>query len=551
MGVIRFFYWVFQNHPSVLHEISTSSRYNKNKKLSPIDTYLIDLNAIIHPVVRKHTIERKGDSLSFGKQEEIKKDVPDQELYDYICQEIFERVEIINPKKHLIIAIDGVAGISKQMQQRQRRYNRKYDGQGFDTNKITTGTEFMYNLSLYIQSYIKIQLKKRKWSHLTITFSSERVPGEGEHKLIQYLKTYLSITDVHCIDSPDADLIMLALGLLQYNLYIFRANSYDNVNCDYFLVDINKLREIVICLYKSKNEQLSSDDCIYRFILGCFMIGNDFLPHMCCLEIFNGAIEDEIELISGIKEPALELKNGIPIISLVLIREFLKKLSKVEWNLITRKHDNFQLYADNTYKEAKGDFETYKRLYYHKKLKVDNKCIDDVDRVCYYYLKTMQFVIQYYLKEIPDWQYCYPYYYAPFACDLTSFLERYHNEGEAKLQFTFEKHAPFTPLQQLLSILPYHSYYLLPTEYQKEAEKYKEQLQLTHIETDREGKKNDYEEIILVPLIDTKITNEITKMIKIRGYISHLNEPDTNHTYKMKIHILDNNTIKQQQPKKK
>ena len=104
----------------------------------------------------------------------------------------------------------------------------------------------------------------------------------------------------------------------------------------------------------------------------------------------------------------------------------------------------------------------------------------------------------------------------------------------SNLTFTFEKHSPLNPIEQLISILPYHSYYLLPKEYQKECEKYRDVLEIIELKKDLEGKKKEYEEIILCPLTDIKIVKEISKKVKTKGYITHLTEIDYDKNYKLK-----------------
>ena len=97
------------------------------------------------------------------------------------------------------------------------------------------------------------------------------------------------------------------------------------------------------------------------------------------------------------------------IVSLIIIREFFSLLSKQEWDLISKKYSENNLHEDKLYIDCKGSFDDnpqtqfaeYRRLHYKERLQINNKCTDDVDRVCYYYLKTMQFVIQYYLKKSP------------------------------------------------------------------------------------------------------------------------------------------------------
>ena len=85
--------------------------------------------------------------------------------------------------------------------------------QSFDSNCITPGTQFMDYLSKYIDWYIKNKIStEEKWQNIEIIFSTEKAPGEGEHKLINYMRYYGDPNDTFCIHGLDADLIMLALG---------------------------------------------------------------------------------------------------------------------------------------------------------------------------------------------------------------------------------------------------------------------------------------------------------------------------------------------------
>ena len=64
-----------------------------------------------------------------------------------------------------------------------------------------------------------------------IVFSSSYTPGEGEHKLLQYLKQLnLSNTANTVIYGLDADLLFLALSSKKDNLYLMRETSQMELN---------------------------------------------------------------------------------------------------------------------------------------------------------------------------------------------------------------------------------------------------------------------------------------------------------------------------------
>ena len=100
----------------------------------------------------------------------------------------------------MIIAIDGPAPRTKMEQQRQRRLKSSQEKKIWDTNQITPGTEFMNNLSIYLNQ----ECKKLSVKYI-ISDSNER--GEGEHKIMHYIDT-LHSDKISVIYGLDADLML-------------------------------------------------------------------------------------------------------------------------------------------------------------------------------------------------------------------------------------------------------------------------------------------------------------------------------------------------------
>ncbi len=193
--------------------------------------WLLILNAIIHPVCQKlfgYGQKDSSQNKDFPPIKQTKRLLhrgnnrappppTDRQIYEAVCYEIEGLRRVMNPQKQFYIAIDGIAGQSKQTQQRQRRFlsaknKTPQELALFDSNKITTGTEFMNGLSKFIHFYILKQLEHNPgWKHLEVIFSNEKAPGEGEHKIMRFLDKVNKQWKC-CIYSPDADLIMLTLG---------------------------------------------------------------------------------------------------------------------------------------------------------------------------------------------------------------------------------------------------------------------------------------------------------------------------------------------------
>ena len=171
---------------------------------------------------------------------------------------------MIEPGKTVIIAFDGVAPVAKLEQQRSRRYKSWYqnimsrsifnksDPDPWNTAAITPGTIFMSELNKMVFQHFE-----NEKSSLKVIVTGSNQPGEGEHKLFDYIRVnpekHRSETTV--IYGLDADLIMLSINHLPIcpNIYLFRETPHfiQTINSDlepdanYFL-DIPELTQTII-----------------------------------------------------------------------------------------------------------------------------------------------------------------------------------------------------------------------------------------------------------------------------------------------------------------
>lgn len=549
MGIPRFFYWLYKEYPYVITKIQERDTLLKHK--IKIDTYALDLNAIVHPICQQvFSYGQYKDGPTNGSIKRLmhsKKEVniyPSKriECYNKICEKIDELVNIVNPRSKLILALDGTAGMSKQYQQRQRRYravidNPITDKKEFDSNEITTGSVFMNELSQCINEYISYKVKN-EWKELDIYFSSEQVPGEGEHKIMHLLKQYSSFGS-YCIHSPDADLIMLSLSSLSTHefkkCYIIRDNIYQHVYCKYFIVDVNLFSDMLINKFKNYSINSKKQHFISDFILFCFFFGNDFLPENPLMLTDKSGIDMLFLLYSEtlINYGNLtKINNNKIVLNLDECIYFFEQLSNNELLLYNKKYNNKNEPLSNEHIiEENTSLENFKKEYYKNKLNFDvenpvtfNK---QLNKLCNEYLRGIQFVLLYYLYDIPDWYWFYPYHYAPFFSDICNYLkslklkrlcEVSQNVNDSKekilnknvnntLSFKFEKNEPLTPFEQLLAVLPPESAGILPEPFEKLMIDKTSPINLFYPETDsiKIEIKSEYEKTILVPFIDVKL----------------------------------------------
>ncbi|KAJ3020776.1 5'-3' exoribonuclease 2 [Thoreauomyces humboldtii] len=367
MGVPAFFRWLSQKYPKIVSPVLEERPREINGHSIPVDAsqpnpngeefdnLYLDMNGIIHPCCHPE-------------------DKPAPTTEDEMFVEIFKYIDrimgMIRPRKVLYMAIDGVAPRAKMNQQRSRRFRaaqeaqiemeeeekirREWEAAGdvmptkdkkahFDSNCITPGTPFMSNLAVALRYYVADRLNTDPaWRNLKVVLSDATVPGEGEHKIMDYIRKqrhqqgYDPITR-HVLYGLDADLIMLALATHEPYFKILREDVFakDNANKGCFicgqsghmanqctgkkkekngefdeksgpplsekpfiLLHVNVLREYLEIELKVLDLAFgwSTERAIDDWVFLCFFVGNDFLPHLPSLEIREGAIDKLIEL---------------------------------------------------------------------------------------------------------------------------------------------------------------------------------------------------------------------------------------------------------------
>lgn len=276
------------------------------------DNLYLDMNSILHTCTHSNV-----PSLSR---------MSDDQIYAAIFNYIDHLFDIIKPKEVFYMAIDGVAPRAKMNQQRARRFRTAFEAEEnlkkaiesgaeipkedpFDSNAITPGTEFMANLTDNLKYFIhKKMTEDTRWSSIKVVLSGHEVPGEGEHKIMQFIRTMKSQPSYnpnlrHCIYGLDADLIMLGMVTHDSHFSLLREEvtfgpgsqnkSNDVHDQKFFLLHLSLLREYLALEFKDLENNISFEYDFERvlddFILIMYVIGNDFLPNLPDLHINKGA----------------------------------------------------------------------------------------------------------------------------------------------------------------------------------------------------------------------------------------------------------------------
>lgn len=140
---------------------------------------------------------------------------------------------------------DGVAPRAKMNYQRIRRFRSAKEAADakllgwsqvskMDSNVITPGTEIMELLSFNLKSYVDFKINNApEWQNITVFLSDSNVAGEGEYKIMSFIRSQRNLPDYHpntrhCVHGMDADLIMLSLATHEIHFSILREVSSSN-----------------------------------------------------------------------------------------------------------------------------------------------------------------------------------------------------------------------------------------------------------------------------------------------------------------------------------
>jgi 5'-3' exonuclease len=510
MGIYNFWGWFKNTFTGCINKLPEG--HNLSSVNIKIDNLLIDMNGLFHNSTQK--IYQYGNNKS--KFETEKKIIPTNRLqikvFEDICKTIENLFDVVEPKKRVVMCVDGTAPYAKQMQMRRRRFKsaieREENDLTFDGNAISPGTKFMDFLSKYIDWFIRKKISEDpKWRHLEIIFSSEKVPSEGEHKLMSYVRKYGNKDESYCLQGLDADLIMLSLGTHQPNFYILRDDVYDIRN-KFFVVNIDNvsLQLGEILRWKSETHNYEVENAIDDFVFLCFMAGNDFLPHIPSIEILESGIEIILSVYRDVGTNNGHIIKHDTTFDKKVLKVFFEAIAEHEKPILEKKLRNKGIYFQDELlekhaifnKEITLDIENYRTEY-------NEFCFGKGERhlkkICHDYLNGLQWVITYYKKGCSNWKYYYPYDYSPSASLLAKHIMTFWVSS-------YEKTQPFTLFQQLLSVLPPKSSNLLPeplnTLLLDDKSPLKEYCP-DKFEIDLAGKKREYQGIVKLPMMKPEL----------------------------------------------
>ncbi|XP_015791407.2 LOW QUALITY PROTEIN: 5'-3' exoribonuclease 1-like [Tetranychus urticae] len=377
MGVPKFYRWMSERYPCLNQVVRES-------EIPEFDNLYLDMNGIIH-------------ACSHPNDEDVHFRLPEEVMVKDIFKYIEVLFNIIKPRKIFFMAVDGVAPRAKMNQQRGRRFRsakdaitRETEAQNkgevlpkearFDSNCITPGTDFMARLQKHLEYFVASKISNDElWKNVKVILSGHETPGEGEHKIMDFIRTQRSLPDYdantrHCLYGLDADLIMLGMcshepyfALLREEVKFRRRKEKEptfHVNpeaINFHLLHLSLLRDYLDHEFSSLKKSLPFDydlECIIDdWVLMGFLCGNDFIPHLPHFHIGKNALTTLYKVYMDVLPSCNGYLNHQGKLNLQNFQKFLHKLSEIDV-------ENFnEMNADFKYLESKSSrFKSPKKL---------------------------------------------------------------------------------------------------------------------------------------------------------------------------------------------
>lgn len=402
MGVPALFRWLSKKYPKIISPVvedEGDAQYGREPQyLDPnpngeLDNLYLDMNGIVHPCSHP---EHK----------------PPPETEDEMFLDVFKYTDRVlmmaRPRKVLVIAVDGVAPRAKMNQQRARRFRAAQEAKlhdeekerqiadaeargeiieesikgkkKWDSNAITPGTPFMDGLAAALRYWVAYKLASDPgWKDLQVIISDATVPGEGEHKLMSFIRSQRldplhDPNTKHCIYGLDADLIFLGLATHEPHFRVLREDVFaqgggrnmrisDQMNMTaeekkeldardakkpFLWLHVNVLREYLEVELKVRmGPQWDLERAIDDWVFMCFFVGNDFLPHLPSLSVRDNGIDILVGCWKSIISRLSDYLTCDGKLNIEAVEQLMKALSHKEDDILRRRHENEQRYQNH------------------------------------------------------------------------------------------------------------------------------------------------------------------------------------------------------------
>ncbi|CAG8510392.1 2339_t:CDS:2, partial [Racocetra fulgida] len=263
-----------------------------------------------------------------------------------------------------------VAPRAKMNEQRKRRFENANANDKFDRSSVTP------DLSEHIKEFISNKVQTDgDWGTKKIIFSGHDVPGEGEYKILEFIRHSELDSLKHLIFGKDSDIILL--GLLQYkkNIKVICTDKITSKPKEFEIKALPILREELEKEFKKLWDvnprppfKFNIGSIIKDFVLLTFFVGNDFITGLHNFNIKYKGLDLAIRIYKEVLKDCDSYINNEGILNIKVLEKIFAKLSIIE--KYEHNGNYFELYkkiqekSTKVTKKNETEFQKWKSNYY-------------------------------------------------------------------------------------------------------------------------------------------------------------------------------------------
>jgi 5'-3' exonuclease len=421
-----------------------------------------------------------------------------------IIKQIEYYISNISDLQLVYIAIDGVPTIGKILEQKHRRYigeiiNYK-NQQTIESFNFNDQKDLPYNFKEYNKTkfsfhklhispqtnFMKKLIKSIKNHNfpVNVQINDDTISGEGEFKIINYIRNYndLFIEKKIIIYSPDSDMILLS-SILPHDIFILR---YDQQKNEDFVMSTELFKKIIL-EYILDNKKIIENQNIINDIIFIFTIfGDDFIPKLDSVPI-----NYNFEKILKIYKSLNTIKNGYILnesdINLNQLKLFFNELEKLELPNILKQF-NIKENIKDIYSLPDVSYLRRKESSFNND-PIDGKIINELNKnihdsnylegeysiefklnkpkkysseIPFEYINGLNWIFNYYFLNNINYSWYYPYEKAPYIHEINIYLKSIEKIDNNKEEYPLI----FSPIEQTIFTSPINITLMLSKKYQ-------------------------------------------------------------------------------------
>lgn len=481
MGISGFSNWIKERYWG---DLSESVSFTEIPEDITFGHYLIDFNNVLH----EFRIEIEDFS---EEQKNVLSSMTDEEKDNYVIEQVILKTQVMYenflPRFTFGLFMDGVVSMQKVNLKREVAHLHNFFNYTLKNRVYDPTTEQNYNplqgishLNAGTPFMDKLELKLReRFNGPNVFISGSREPGEGEHKIIEYISRLQDSENI-MIYGNDSDLVILSM-LLEKRIFVRRSEETGNI-----YIDVNRLSRDIYSWVNGRiievRKKLEFRRFIYDFVFLTFFVGNDYIPALKTRKNWNSMkklLSDYISIITYGKRIYyfVDYQNKFKI-NTVFLRSFLYKISKKEAENLqyySEKRLQLQVPTDKTEEQLvvwRRDHILYNPEYRDYLVPIDYSLngwrqrynllmygnIDPSD-VCFSYFQSLYFCFELYFNKNLNWNFFTRIHDCPLSSDLLSYLDNVPDINTIPLPPTGE---PVDVLVQRLLIVPRECFEYLP-----------------------------------------------------------------------------------------